>query len=133
MLTITQSQLDALNRIAEQNFIKEVAVDLQKNSVGVASDLSHNEIIKRVGATINCAKSFGLSSQYSLTMFTEISFITGPRFYKHFPINHMLQNKSIKPNHRIKMILKEVDGDCWESIQGIDDWQSYCQEFTANV
>ena len=78
------------------------------------------------------AEGFGLSDTYSLAMFTAISFIAGPRFYKYPIISQALQNENIQPNQRIDMAIKKMDGS-WDNIEEINDWELYCREFVTNA
>jgi len=122
---VRKAQLEALRQAAEEDFTKRVIAFLKEQSADDVAGLSDEELNKRVKFGLGRARSYGISSESSLTFFVALQFRKSPVFDRHPAIHPILTNDRVKPDERLEGILERVPAQTWAEVERFRDERSW--------
>jgi hypothetical protein len=127
MLAIKRSQRE---KMGEPAFEDRTIAFIKEKYLWWVHFLSDDELRMRVVHGIEKGRSYGLTWEFSLTVFVSHMITIGPDFDKQPAIQSVLRDESIIPDYRMEALLgKEVSDQDWE------DASDMCEpdEYWANV
>ncbi len=129
MLTIKRQQRELAGELAFVERTIEHFRDYHEETVGLLDD---DELRRRVARGIERGRGWGLTWEYSLTVFVAHMFEICPTFDEHPAIRRVLSDALLPPDERIDALLERVKDEEWEEIvQDCDPegaWRSLMQE-----
>ena len=84
MLIIRDAQIKALDKAAEDTFLKYVAGDIERRWPGVVSEMGKDSARQRIAAGYRRAKGYGLRRKPHVLWFIQLDFMLGQE-YERFP------------------------------------------------
>ena len=114
--TIRPEQYQAFTQAAEESFIERCIKFLQEKLPSQVSPLPPDVLRKRVEMGIAHARRYGVTWRSSLLMFVTLMFEAGPNFDRDASIQPLLQDKRIRPDIRVKEIVRNISNHDWKRI-----------------
>jgi hypothetical protein len=108
MMTITASQMQALDKAILDRLCEQLADDLLQSRPELVRRLTRAELTKRCRDAVATAWANGLSHRADLRGFVLLSFILGPGFHRHEPIAAILRGTTVADGHKVRFILEAV-------------------------
>lgn len=141
-MNIRSEQMTVIQTVAEQNFVRRIAVHLLENYAKTVvllpedkqfavDELPEETLYSMVRTGIERARSYGLSSESSIAGFTAVMFEVAPNFDQHRLSQVLLNDEEIEPNARLDELLAVLTQKNWESIKDdydVNAWQLNSEE-----
>lgn len=136
MLKVRPEQMEAFQPVADSHFVQRVGQFLRERHAQTVvrlpqgptliSRLSDSLLSELVKNGLECARSYGLSWESSISGFIVLMFKAAPNFHQHAAVNASLTDSQIPPDERVKDILAKTSAAVWTEIKDSYDpaaWQ----------
>ena len=121
MLVIRKEQMEVFARIAEENFIDDVAREVRETEADSVEDLSDDDLRKRVKVAVARAARHGLTLELSIIAFVRLMFAIAPNFDEQPNIKQMLADERVEPDDRVELVFRAASDDDWEEAGELYD------------
>jgi hypothetical protein len=123
MLTIKR---ELRSHLGEPAFEDRTILHFQIMRPGMAYRITEHELRRRVRHGLAKGRSYGLTWEYSLTLFLAHMLVINPRFDEHPAMQAVLRDASIPPDERVDLLTSDrVSSEQWEEAQAIGDPAEY--------
>ena len=103
-MIIRAEQVAALLAAQERYLVRRIGAHLVKNYPEYVIGVSDAELHRRVLMCVNRARGYGVTWESCLASFTVMAFVYGPNFYDQPAIQKALNDESLDPNIRVKLL-----------------------------
>ena len=131
MLAIKREQREVLG---EPAFVDRLIAYLRRAHLEWVYALSDDELRMRVVHGLAKGRGYGLTWEFSLTVFVSHMLTIGPEFDKEPAIQRVLRDESIAPDSRMEALLgRAVSEDDWYDAVAMCDRDEYWAEVRKRV
>jgi len=128
MLLVSRAQRQ---QVGDPAFVERVVEHFRRYHIEAVYMLPDDVLRKRVAHGIERGRSYGLTWEYSLTVFVAHMMRINPEFDKHAAIQRVLHDASIEPDERINELPAMVSDEEWEEAGRQCDPETYWQQIGA--
>lgn len=128
MFVIRAHHLEALNTVAEEQFVSQVETHLRKNHHQTVGLIPEDAFRQSVEISIARARSNGLTMGTSITAFATIMFEIAPNFDEHSGVHEILQDAEDSPDEAIFLLSEILSKQDWEEISEQADQSVWIRE-----
>lgn len=115
-MRIRPEQILGLQDAADMEFHRRLAAFIRHQHEPV-SNLGDAALMKQIRASVESARTYGLTWQSSLASFVSLAFEFGSEFHKHPAAQRILTDPSIPSNFRISQLVNFLDENTWKEIE----------------
>jgi hypothetical protein len=122
MLRITRAQRE---KVGEPAFVGRLVQHFQLHHLDLIYHLPEPLLRERLRIGLAAGRSYGLTWEYSLTVFVAHMFRIHPEFHLQPAIHRVLDDAEIEPDERISALPARVSNRDWEEAARRDDPEDY--------
>jgi hypothetical protein len=130
MMRIRKAQMAAL---AERSFLDESVQHFRLMYEEFVDELSDAELRARIQHGFARARAWGLTWEYSLTLFVAHMITINPRFDDQPAIRRVLQDTSLPANERMDAMFDRVTDEDWDEAARMVDPEAYWRAAVGTV
>jgi hypothetical protein len=117
--------------VGDPAFIDRVVFHFKRYRIEYVHHLADHVLRRRIVHGIAKGRSYGLTWEYSLTVFVAHMFGINPEFDKHPAVHRGLNDASLAPDLRIDALIAGVTDDEWEEAARQSDPVAYWKRIDA--
>jgi hypothetical protein len=128
MLRVSQAQR---SKVGDPAFFDRIAVHLGRYRARVIRGIPKAVLRRRIAHGVEKGRSYGLTWEYSLTVFVAHMIVINPGFDEHPAVQRVLHDPGLEPDKRIDALYVLVTDDEWDAAGVQRDPKAYWQPIDA--
>ncbi|XXT21214.1 hypothetical protein WME94_06575 [Sorangium sp. So ce429] len=130
MLLVSRAQRE---QVGEPAFVDRVVAHFLRYHLEAVHMLPDDVLRRRVEHGIAKGRGYGLTWEYSLTVFVAHMIRIHPRFDEHPAVQRELRDPSREPDRRIDALVENLTPDEWEDAASRGDPEAYWRDVGAGA
>jgi len=107
--------------IPEQELIEAVFDHICEHHAEQVAELKDDEILRRAQVAVARARRYGFQEEGSYAAFAALMFLVAPNFDDQPAIQSWLANSRLKPDERMKQLMRNTREEDWEAAGAASD------------